>query len=61
VAVPDDSRILELSTKCRPEGAFHTAAELRAFLTQHGVDLFGEQETKTRRALEFFAARLRQP
>jgi hypothetical protein len=53
---PDDSRILELSTKCRPPEAFTAAVESRAFLSQRGVDLQGEQQTKTRRALEFFTA-----
>jgi len=52
---PDGSRIFELSTKCRPSEAFQVAAETRAFLTEAGVDLFGDQETKTRTALEFFA------
>jgi hypothetical protein len=51
---PDGSRILELSTKCPPKEAFKVAAEARAFLTEHGVDLSGEQQTKTRTALEFF-------
>jgi hypothetical protein len=55
---PDDSRILELSTKCLPADAFLAAAEARAFLSQRGVDLSGEQQTKTRRALEYFSARL---
>jgi hypothetical protein len=54
---PDETRILELSTKCAPEEAFTVAAELRAYLHQRGVALDGEQQTKTRRALEFFAAR----
>ena len=31
------------------------AAELRAFLAARGVDISGEQETKTRKALEYFA------
>jgi hypothetical protein len=53
---PDLSRILELSTKCAPGEAFDVAAGARAFLSGCGVDLSGEQETKTRRALEFFAA-----
>ena len=57
---PDESRILELSTKCLPAEAFQTAAETRAYLTQRGVDLSGEQETKTKRALEYFSARLLQ-
>jgi hypothetical protein len=51
---PDDSRILELSTKCAPAEAFQVAAETRAYLTERGVDTGAEQETKTRRALEFF-------
>ncbi len=56
---PDGSRILELSTKCEPGEAFDVAAEARSFLTEHGVDLGGEQETKTRKALEFFSKRLK--
>jgi hypothetical protein len=56
---PDDSRLLELSTKCAPNEAFQVAAETRAFLTERGVDMTGEQETKTRKALEFFAGHLR--
>ena len=56
---PDESRILELSTKCAPADAFQTAAEARAFLAGHGIDLAGEQQTKTRRALEFFSGRLK--
>ena len=55
---PDDSRLLELSTKCPPRDAFTAAAESRAYLAGRGVDLMGEQETKTRRALEFFSSRL---
>jgi hypothetical protein len=56
---PDGSRILELSTKCLPNEAFQVAAESRVFLTGRGVDLGGEQETKTRKALEFFSKRLK--
>jgi hypothetical protein len=55
---PDNSRILELSTKCAPSEAFDVAAETRAFLNTRGVDLGGDQETKTRKALEFFSAQL---
>jgi hypothetical protein len=54
---PDNTRILELSTKCPPAEAFLAAAEARVFLTSKGVDLSGEQETKTRKALEFFTTR----
>jgi hypothetical protein len=56
---PDNSMIIELSTKCAPPEAFDVAAETRAFLTQREVDLSGEQETKTKKALEFYAERLR--
>jgi len=55
---PDGSRILELSTKTPPAEAFQAAAELRAFLGSKGVDLSGEQQTKTRTALEFFSKEL---
>jgi hypothetical protein len=55
---PDGSRILELSTKCEPAEAFQVAAETRAYLSSRGVDLSGEQQTKTRTALEFFAKEL---
>ena len=57
---PDGSRILELSTKCLPAEAFDVAAEARAFLVKRGVDLCGEQQTKTRTALEFFAGEAKQ-
>jgi hypothetical protein len=56
---PDGSRILELSTKCAPAEAFQVAAEGRAFLVGQGVDLSGEQQTKTRKALDFFSKQLR--
>jgi hypothetical protein len=55
---PDGSRILELSAKCAPAVGFQVAAEMRAFLTSRGVDLSGEQQTKTRAALEFFSKEL---
>jgi hypothetical protein len=51
---PDDSRVLELSTKCMPSEAFQVAAEARAYLADRGVSLAGKQETKTRKALAFF-------
>jgi hypothetical protein len=55
---PDNSMILELSTKCAPTETFDVAAETRAFLSQAGLDLAGEQETKTKKALEYFSGRL---
>ena len=56
---PDNSMILELSTKCAPGEAFDVAAEVRSFLVERGVDLSGDQQTKTKKALEFFSKRLR--
>jgi hypothetical protein len=55
---PDGERILELSTRCLPGQGFQVAAELRAFLAERGVDLYGEQQTKTRAALEYFSRAL---
>jgi hypothetical protein len=55
---PDNSMILELSTKCEQAEVFQVAAETRAFLAERGVDLTGEQETKTKKALEYFSKRL---
>ncbi len=54
-AYPDGSRVLELSTRCATTEAFQVAAETRAFLAGRGIDLTGEQQTKTRKALQFFA------
>jgi hypothetical protein len=56
---PDGSRILELSTKCAPTEAFDVAAETRAFLASQGIDLTGEQQTKTKTALEYFSRNLK--
>jgi hypothetical protein len=55
---PDNTMLLELSTKCEPSEMFQIAVETRTFLTDHGIDLSGEQETKTKKALEFFSKRL---
>ena len=55
---PDGTRILELSTKCATTEPMQVAAEARAFLAAKGVDLSGEQQTKTKTALEFFANEL---
>ena len=55
---PDNSMVVELSTKCEPSEAFQVAAETRAFLTARGIDLSSEQETKTKKALDYFAKQL---
>jgi hypothetical protein len=58
---PDGSHVLELSTKCAPDEAFDVAAETRAYLEGRGVSLDGDQETKTRAALTYFAGQLAAP
>ena len=52
---PDGSRILELSTKCAPAEALQVAGEVKAYLSEVGIDLTGRQQTKTRTALNFFS------
>jgi hypothetical protein len=58
---PDGSRILELSTKCPPADMLNVAVQSRLFLAERGLDLSGEQHTKTRTALDFFSQRLQAP
>jgi hypothetical protein len=57
--LPDGSRILELSTRCTPAEAFQVAVETRSYLEGLGLDLSADPQTKTKTALEFFSARLR--
>jgi len=57
---PDGERILELSTKCAPNEGFQVAAETLAYLAGRGVDLYGEQQTKTKTALEYFSRSLKE-
>jgi hypothetical protein len=58
---PDGSRIFELSTKCLPSTAFDSAIRLRAFMQERGVELGGEQQAKTRKALRYFSSALPDP
>jgi hypothetical protein len=58
---PDGSRILELSTKCAPADILNAAVQSRLFLSEQGLDLSGDQQTKTRTALDFFSQRLQPP
>jgi hypothetical protein len=53
---PDGERILELSTRCAPSETFQIAAEARAYLAKRNVNLGGEQQTKTKTALDFFSS-----
>ena len=43
---------------CAPAEGFQVAAETRAFLAAQGVDLSGEQQTKTKTALQYFSQNL---
>ena len=58
---PDDSRILELSTRCPPDAALRVAAQMAAVLRAYGVELTGPQQTKTRATLDFFSTRPQSP
>jgi hypothetical protein len=58
---PDGSRILELSTKCAPADMLNVAVQSRLFLSERGLDLSGDQHTKTRTALDFFSQQLQAP
>ena len=58
-----DDRLAELLELVRGADSVElkfSPAETRAHLAQRGIDLAGEQETKTKRALEFFSARRKQ-
>jgi len=52
---PDGSRLLEISTKCPADDAFQVLTECRALLARHGISREGPQETKTRKALDYFS------
>jgi hypothetical protein len=56
---PDGSRIFELSTKCAPRDLLDVFTNVRDYLIERGIDRHGEQQTKTKRALEFFAKDLK--
>jgi len=56
---PDGSRIVELSTKCLPGQGMDVGIAVRDYLAAKGLDLHGDQQTKTKTALEFFSSELR--
>lgn len=55
---PDGSRVVELSTKATPSDGLRLAVQTRAFLAARDIPLAAEQQTKTKTALDFFAAEL---
>lgn len=56
---PDGSRNLEISTKCEPPQVFNVTRELKEFLTDLGIEITGNQQTKTRAAMEFFGTEVK--
>lgn len=52
---PDAPQVLELSLKCAPHEALDAAAQTRAVLAAHDIDLTAPQQAKTRTALQYFA------
>ncbi len=57
---PDGSRILEVSTKCLPKEGFQVAAEFKTYLAARGIVVGADQAPKTKTALEFFSAGLKE-
>ena len=56
---PNEVPLIELSTKSTPDGFVQAVTESVAFVEAHGLGATGEQQPKTRKALEFFASRLK--
>jgi hypothetical protein len=56
---PDGSRIFELSTKCAPHDLLDVFTNVRHYLIERGIDRHGEQQTKTKKALEYFVKDLK--
>jgi hypothetical protein len=55
---PGEVPLVELSTKATPQDLLSVLPRATAFLKAHGLSASGEQEPKTRKALEFFAKQL---
>jgi hypothetical protein len=55
---PDGSRLLELSIRCKPQQVFGIATEARGFLSERGLCLDPDVQTKTGSALAFFAGQV---
>jgi hypothetical protein len=52
--------VRKLFSKCLPGEGFRGAVEGRAYLAHRGIDLHGEQHTKTKTALEYFSRTLQE-
>ena len=56
---PDNSRAMEISTKCLPGQGLALAEELKTFLDKKGVEMSDSQQTKTSKALQYFSKQLK--
>jgi hypothetical protein len=54
--LPDSTRLLELSVKCRPARSPAVASDVRALIADHGIALSARQATKTHLSLRTLAA-----
>jgi len=52
--LPDGSDLVELSIKVAPGDAVRAVGEFGRFLAEHGLNVDGDQQTKTKGALAFF-------
>jgi hypothetical protein len=57
---PDGSIVMEVSTKCLPKEAFQVVGDFKDYLARHGIVLGADQSAKTKTALEFFSAQLKE-
>jgi hypothetical protein len=53
-SLPDDSDLIELSTKVEPAKAVKLGAAFRNYILDRGLDPNGDHQTKTRTALRLF-------
>ena len=56
---PGEVPLIELSTKTTPQDVLQVVTDSAAFVQAHGLSATGEQQPKTRKALEFFARGLK--
>jgi len=54
--LPDGSDLVELSIKVEPGQATQASSDFMAFLEGHGLEIGGDQQTKTRGALTYFTS-----
>ena len=53
--VQESDETYVLSTRAGTKEVFQVAAEARAFLAGRGIEVSADQQTKTRKALEYFS------